>query len=258
MRIGIIGNGIVGNATARCYMEHHEVRVWDAVREKRTTNNFRDILDCGIIFVCLPTDAVEYFFRSHYTLHTECNYVLKSTVSIGTTRRLREEYGLVNLVHSPEFLTERCAVTDAQLPARNIVGAVQLGTTWRERSVCSVVLEELYKNRFPGVPVHVVTSDESEAIKLFTNAFFATKVTFFNEMFELAAALHLDWNSVLGGILSDGRISHSHTQVPGPDGKMGFGGKCLPKDLAMLVKQLPDDSLLRAVMRVNDCRRGDV
>lgn len=103
-----------------------------------------------------------------------------------------------------------------------------------------MMLNRLYKSRFPGVPLYMMTSDESEAVKLFTNGFFAVKIAFFNEVRALADKLGLDWERVLGGVLSDGRISHNHTQVPGPDGQRGFGGACLPKDLANLIQCLYD------------------
>lgn len=263
MKIGVIGNGVVGNATARCFMEHAEVRVWDQVVEK-STHAFIDVLECDIIFVCLPEAALDEFAKD---VHSCCaagspidfNLVIKSTCPIGTTRELSEKYGLKNLVHSPEFLTARCAVTDAQLPARNIIGCVRNihsgevvtledGTVINTPTyLCPRILQRLYRERFPGVPIHVMTSDESEAVKLFQNGFFAVKVGYFNEINELAAKLGLDWEVIRAAMLADGRIAHSHTQVPGPDGKYGFGGTCLPKDLTQL-KQVAINAGLRPSM----------
>lgn len=241
MKIGIIGGGVVGRATARCFMEHGEVKVYDVVRE-RATHSKEETLACDLVFVCLPTpqvpgslecdvSALHVFFNGVLDYHDPSkNFVLRSTVPIGTTKRLAKEYNLPNLVHSPEFLTARCAITDAQVPARNIVGVPNGGS-----NAASVTLALLYRDRFPGVPIHTMSSDESEAVKLFLNSFFAVKVAYFNEINELAEKLGLDWGRVLEGMLSDGRIAHSHTKVPGPDGKYGFGGTCLPKDLANLI-----------------------
>lgn len=254
MKIGVVGNGVVGNATARCFMEYAEVRVWDIVKEK-TTHPLKEVLDCNLIFICLPTpmkvgshaadtSAIESFFRDVAQDEPYRCYVLKSTVPIGTTRLLRERYNLANLVHSPEFLTARCAITDAQIPARNIIG----GTGGSVGCRTEADLYDLYRLRFPGVPIHWMTSDESEAVKLIVNGFFAVKLAYFNEMWTLADKHSLDWDVVMAGILSDGRIAHAHTKVPGPHG-FGFSGACLPKDIASIVAQLEEAGLLAAVTR---------
>ncbi len=238
--IGIIGNGVVGHATARCFMEHAEVRVYDIIGSI-TTHHLPDVLSSNIVFICLPTpqkkdslecdtSAIDTFLKEAVDKTGDwiCDkrLVLRSTVPIGYTSSLRDRYNL-DIVHSPEFLTARCAVTDAQLPARNIIGG--------QPSICRTLLYNLYRLRFPGVQCHVMSSDESEAVKLFVNGFFATKIAYFNEIHSLAAKLGLNWPTVLKAMLADGRIAHSHTSVPGPDGKYGFGGSCLPKDLANLV-----------------------
>jgi len=248
--IGVVGGGVVGRATARTYVEHvKEVRVYDHVSERRTHNIF-ETLESDIVFVCLPTpkkevglgldlSAITNFFAARFRSQ-HVNFVLRSTVPIGTTRRLSREYDLPNLTHSPEFLTARCALTDAQIPSRNIVGYTpgdQNSMAARDR------LMDLYMARFPSIPIYCMSSDESEAVKLFQNSFFATKVAFWNECRSLADKLGLDWERVMGGVLSDGRISPSHTQVPGPDSRRGFGGSCLPKDLNCLVNQLLENDL---------------
>lgn len=250
--IGVVGGGVVGRATARTYLEHvEEVRVWDVVKERSTHAYLDGLALADVVFVCLPTpqikdslkldlDCVEQFFSQVPRPLLGANFVLRSTVPIGTTRYLVEKYRLPNLVYSPEFLTSRCAVTDAQIPSRNIIG-FPVASEWVETSWAKVV--DLYQRRFPGVPNYLMSSDESEAVKLFQNSFFATKVAFWNECRTLADKLGLDWERVMEGILSDGRISPSHTQVPGPDGKRGFGGTCLPKDLSCLVSQLLESVL---------------
>lgn len=259
MKIGIVGGGVVGRATARAFIEHaEEVRVYDVVKERRTHPFFR-VIECDLIFVCLPTpsdetgslntSAVEKFFQQRHTeakynvRERTANFVLRSTVPIGTTRMLVEKYGLPNLVHSPEFLTARCSIVDAQLPARNIVGQ-SYGSTPTQ---CGHLLTSVYKQRFPGVPCYYMTSDESEAVKLFQNSFFAVKVAFWNEMWTVANKLGLDWDRVMEAILADGRVDPSHTKVPGPDGKFGYGGACLTKDISGLISQMEDWNLTKSV-----------
>lgn len=243
MKIGIIGGGVVGTATARAFIDHTGIEcvvIEDKIKEKCLPHADHIVYDCDIVFICLPTpqkpDSLECDLSAIHNVMSEIsqtearylNLVLKSTVPIGTTRALSARYQLPNLVHSPEFLTARVATIDAMMPTRNIIG-----TCYQEG--CTGVLEELYLSRWPHVPVFKMTSDESEAVKLMTNSFYAVKVAFWNEMRCLSNKLDLDWHTLLSGILSGGRVHPSHTEVPGPDGKYGFGGTCLPKDLANMV-----------------------
>lgn len=248
MRIGVVGGGVVGNATAHAFREMGEVRVYDVIPE-RSTHSLGKVLDCDIVFLCLPTpqkvdslacdlSAVEQFFTELTRFgkgEVIVNFVLRSTVPIGTTKRLREWYKCPNLCHSPEFLTARTAVEDACNPTRLIIGHPRLdGLQWDG-------LERLYAKRFPAVPLFTMTSDESEAVKLMQNGFSAVKIAFFNEMRCLADKFGLDWERVMSGLLAGGWINSMHTAVPGPDGQRGFGGPCLPKDLANLVKHVWDN-----------------
>jgi UDPglucose 6-dehydrogenase len=256
--IGVVGGGVVGHATARCFMEWAEVRVWDIKPERKTHSLDDTTRGCDIVFICLPeTEVVRFFEPLVGLVHEGFNWVIKSTVPIGTTQQIAD-MGFKSVVHSPEFLTARCAVTDAQVPARNVIGVPE-----HYQTSGYTTLRRLYERRFPGVPVHPMHSDESEALKLIQNSFFAVKVAFWNEARELCDKLGLDWNAVRDGVLSDGRIAHSHTQVPGPDGKFGFGGACLPKDLAHLVSACreaglwPAVSLAAAARNMTDRGRGN-
>lgn len=245
--VGIVGNGVVGNATLRTWVEWCKfMYVYDSVQERRQ-HSFAEVLDNSrVVFVCLPTpfkngecdtSALDEFFerahlrgavggkvqdRDHQLL------VIRSTVPIGYTRHTQIKYRNLRICHSPEFLTARCAVLDAANPSRNIVGEVGHMSAWR--------LYDMYQWRFPGTQLIRCTSDASETAKLATNSFFSVKIAFFNELNQLCARKQVDWPAVLACMLSDGRINPSHTTVPGPDGKFGFGGACLPKDLAALIE----------------------
>lgn len=242
--MGVIGAGIVGSAVAKSFTEHCGVRVWDKLAE-RTTHSLTEVLSCDIVHVCVPEDQLESLFRELRGYET--NFLLRSTVHVGTTMRLRRAHALPNLVHSPEFLTERCAYMDASLPARCIVGGPDCAG--------ALVAARLYRHRFPHTRLIVCTADESEAIKLAVNAFFAVKVAYFNELRLLCDVLGLHWSRVLDGVLTDPRISSSHTMVPGPDGLYGFGGRCLPKDAEMLALLLEtwglNAEVTRAALRRN-------
>ena len=258
-RIGVIGNGVLGGATARSWLEYAgEVRVYDIVPTRSTERTLDTIMECDFVFICLPTPAKEDGSCDLRNLENLCqgiagcrtNLVLRSTVPPGTTRRLSEENDLPNLIHNPEFLTARCAGVGACLPSRNIIG-------WTKDSDTEG-LTNLYEKRWPGVPVFTMQSDESELVKLICNAFFATKISFFNEMKQINDALTNDWEVVMDGVLSDGRIMPEHTEVPGPDGELGFGGSCLPKDLQSLIDVAMQNKVSPVIIYATLLKNGEV
>ena len=133
----------------------------------------------------------------------------------------------MNLVFNPEFLTERSAHFDFINQSRFILG----GSEDNAKAV-----SDLYKDRFGNSVSVIITDYESaELTKYVCNTFFATKVSFLNEMRILSDKVNANWDDVMEGFLRDGRIGNSHSQVPGPDGKFGFGGSCFPKDIQALI-----------------------
>lgn len=239
-KIGIIGNGFVGGAISRGLTHYHDVKIYDICEHKRT-HDLQETIQQEIIFVCLPTPMfkntfdcdlsyIKNFFNEVINLNINTNsiFVIKSTVPIGTTELLCEEYKNLKIIHSPEFLTARTSNIDFITPSRNIIGGKL------ENGIEKV--KKLYDERFPGVQCLIMSSNESEFIKYFANTFFATKVSFFNEMYLLCSKMNLNWKNILNGVMSDGRIGISHYQVPGHDGDFGFGGTCFPKDINALIK----------------------
>ena len=259
MKIGIIGKGFVGNAIFQGLNHYYDLKVYD-IDPKRSTHEFEDVIGSEIVFLCVPTPMhkdtgdcdlsyIESVFEKVVKLpETSCTFVIKSTVPVGTTKKLNQKYQeKIKIIHSPEFLTARTAATDFICPSRHIVGGeTENGTD---------ILKQMYEERFPGVPCQTMTSDESEFVKYFANCFFATKVSYFNEMAILARAHGLDWDKVIQGVMSDGRIGISHYQVPGFDGSFGFGGTCFPKDINALIKSFEevgaDPVLLKAAWKRN-------
>ena len=137
------------------------------------------------------------------------------------------EYPKMHIVFNPEFLTERSAKFDFINQSRFIVGG-SWGNTTR--------VEHLYKWRFgESTPVIRTNYQTAEMIKYMNNCFFATKVSFLNEMYQIADACGVDWDMAIEGFVRDGRIGYSHMNVPGPDGKFGFGGSCFPKDIQAMI-----------------------
>jgi UDPglucose 6-dehydrogenase len=148
--------------------------------------------------------------------------VIKSTVIPGTVERYVENYPELNIVFSPEFLTERAANLDFINASRIVLGG-------KKEDVDKV--EKAFRTRFPYKKIIKTDITTAQFIKYMANCFFSTKISFMNEMKQASDAMGVDWGKAMDGFVSDGRIGNSHLEVPGHDGSMGFGGKCFPKDL---------------------------
>jgi len=241
MNIGIIGNGFVGSSVAFGFSEQcgvdFNIRVYDKDKTK-STHELKDVLDnSDFIFVSVPTPCLDSgkinltivysIFKEISMLNRRDNIILlRSTVSPGTTRKLSKIYKNLNIVFNPEFLTERSAKFDFINPSRQIFG---FGENMLDEKL---KLESLFKFRFGySIPIINTSYETAELIKYMNNCFFATKISFLNEMKLVCEKLNADWDDAVEGFLRDGRIGHSHYNVPGHDGKKGFGGACFPKDM---------------------------
>ncbi len=264
-KVGVIGCGFVGSAVVRGFNLFADVKAYD-VDPKRYVNSIEDVLlSSEFIFICLPTPMetaeggkcdlkyIEKFFDNlkNFSINENAIFIIKSTVPVGTTARLSKLHPNLKIVHSPEFLTARSASLDFITPGRNIVGA--------EDPIIGKKVIELYRYRFPGSPAILMKSQESECVKYFCNCFFMTKVLVFNEFRLLTNKLGLNWDTIMEGVLTDGRIAKSHYQVPGWDGKWGAGGTCFPKDINALITTFCDLGLdpkvLEAVWKQNKAVR---
>jgi UDPglucose 6-dehydrogenase len=255
-KVSIIGNGFVGNALHQNFRENTITYVYD-ISPERCLNTLDECFKADLIFVCLPTpmksveggdcnlNILNKFFTD-IPLNIEGIFVIKSTVPIGTTRSLQEFRKDLKILHNPEFLTAANAVEDFKNSERNVIGG---NNVWAKQ------VEEFFKQILPSTPNILVSSDESEAIKYFSNTFLALKVAYFNQVFDLTQTLGLDYNSIVAGITADSRIGRSHTKTPGPDGDRGFGGTCFPKDINALIHTLKklnlDVKLLESVWEYN-------
>jgi UDPglucose 6-dehydrogenase len=153
--------------------------------------------------------------------------LLRSTVTPGTTESFQKKYPNLRFVFNPEFLTERSASFDFINQTRVILGG-EIENTEK--------VKKLYRDRFGEyLPVLQTSFQTAELIKYMNNLFFATKVSFLNEMKLLSDEIGADWDDAVEGFILDGRIGHSHISVPGPDGKFGFGGSCFPKDIQAFI-----------------------
>jgi UDPglucose 6-dehydrogenase len=249
VKLGIIGNGFVGNAIAHAFIPVMEVKIYDKDPEKCSGDGFTQGLtgvvnDSDVVFVCVPTpmqtdgtidlSIVESVFEDIETIkHEEARpvFVLKSTVVPGTTRMLKAKFPNLQIVFNPEFLTERHARFDFLNQSRIILG-FETDLDEGQKNLTVNKVKELYDCRFSGNNFITTNYETAEMIKYFNNLFFAVKVSFMNEMKLVAEETGtINWEKALRGFVTDGRVGDSHLQVPGPDGKKGFGGSCFPKDI---------------------------
>ena len=245
-KIGIFGNGFVGSAVQFGFSPSTgcdcEVRVYDKDPLKSVDTIEETVNKSDFIFLSVPTpsnkdgsmnlDIVEQALQDISEVNERDDNVvlLRSTVVPGTTRKLQSKYTKLNIVFNPEFLTERSAKYDFINQSRIIVGggeghAFEVGAT-----------ADLFRWRF-GDSVSIIETDweTAELIKYMSNCFFTTKISYMNEMYQLANKCEADWEVVLDGFFRDGRVGHSHMNVPGHDGKFGFGGSCFPKDIQAIL-----------------------
>ena len=248
MRIGIVGQGYVGTAVKEVFSKHYEVDTFDLDESKRDVDYIEDIIDRNnIIFVCVPTpmkkdgscdtSIVEGVVKelNELALTRQCSnriIAIKSTIPPGTTNRLNKECEYVSVIFNPEFLTEANFIEDFRNQSRIIIGGERPATT---------KLRQVYSLLFPDATIVKTGSKTAEMVKYMTNTFLATKVSFANEIYEICGRLEIDYDKVVEYSTYDERLGKSHWAVPGPDGKLGFGGSCFPKDINALIELSKND-----------------
>jgi len=238
MKIGIIGQGYVGTAIKVGFEPYYELETYDKYDESKTTCDLKQLVwGCEVIFVCVPTpmnedgschtDIVESVIKEIDTYANGLQIVvIKSTVPPGTTDYLNKKYDGVNVIFNPEFLTEANFVEDFKNQDRIILGGVRRGTN---------KLRQIYSKVFPTAHIIKTGSKTAEMVKYMTNTYLATKVSFSNEIYQICQKIDIDYDKVVEYATLDERLGKTHLSVPGPDGDLGFGGHCLPKDLNALI-----------------------
>jgi UDPglucose 6-dehydrogenase len=249
--IAIMGTGMVGGSLDRYFTSRDIVA---GLYDPPKGLNDPSVLDrADIVFVCVPTPYYPDtgFDRSFIDdalkmLKGDKIVVIKSTVMPGTTAQLQKEYPHLRMMYNPEFLTEITADQDMCFPDRQI-----LGTTERSYTVAADVMAML-----PLAPFErIMPSTSAEMVKYFGNTWFALKVAFANQFYDVCQKMGVEYDVVKEGAAADKRIGRTHLDVI-HKGYRGYGGKCIPKDTRTLIqlskKHGTDFSLLEAAEAYNN------
>jgi len=249
IKIGFIGQGFIG----KNYSDDFEERGYEVIRYNRSEykDNKDLIATCDLVFIAVPTPTTPQGFDDSALIEVlklvgkGKTAIIKSTMQMGTTRKMQSLYPDIIVMHSPEFLTEKTAAEDARHPNRNIVGIIDADNQDLIKKA------EIVISTLPVAPYHLITKAENaEMIKYGGNCWFYFKVVFMNIFYDLISKDNLDFEAIKEALAADPRIGSTHLSVihqgrPGIEqpGGRGAGGHCFIKDFEAFIAMLDKQSL---------------
>ena len=263
MKISVIGLGFVGSAMFESFKQKGVTQL-NGYDKFKKIGSPESCLDSDLIFLALPTPYQES--KSEYdksaivetlTFLAANNFnglvILKSTVEPETTLNLSKEFPSLSIMHNPEFLTERTALEDFNNQSHVVLG---LGVNCKSEHLQKAVV--FYSTFYPDAKISVCNSNESESMKIFANSFYSVKVQFFNEIYLLCKEMGCNYETVKSLMLENNWINPKHTQVPGPDGLLSYGGSCFPKDTNALLKYMKKYGTPSKVLEATALERNEM